>query len=258
MPGTPGHPRQYEILASSVIDHVTGLEWERTPTASLYTWDDAQTHCEALELDGNTGWRAPARIELVSLLDLGLAAPRVDPDVFGGELGVQWTMSTADNPDKAWIVPFSDAGTALYAVAKTTTLPVRCVRTETPPPAITAQFVNNGDGTVSDAVTGLMWLEQPTNHTLSSALGYCADLSYAEHDDWALPTVTELLTLIDESATNPALDPSVFVSVQGLGYYASTDAVIGGTQTWTVHIYRGEVFAQTSTSTPHVRCVRRP
>ncbi|MBN1422789.1 MAG: DUF1566 domain-containing protein [Planctomycetes bacterium] len=71
------------------------------------------------------------------------------------------------------------------------------------------RFVDNADGTVSDTCTGLMW-EKDTPMPPSAydpdqggriqwpmALRYCEDLELAGYDDWRLPNVLELATLID-------------------------------------------------------------
>jgi hypothetical protein len=86
------------------------------------------------------------------------------------------------------------------------------------------RFVDMGDGTVIDALTGLMWLKDadcfgysdwqtaldvvadfnttPTNYD-------CADYDEIDppHDDWSLPNRKELFSLIDYSKWEPALPP---------------------------------------------------
>ncbi len=60
-------------------------------------------------------------------------------------------------------------------------------------------YTQNGDGTVTDLVTGLMW-EQPVGMaggTFTDAMSYCDGLSLAGHSDWHLPTRIELVSIID-------------------------------------------------------------
>jgi len=59
-------------------------------------------------------------------------------------------------------------------------------------------FVNNGDGTVSDNVTGLHWQRHHSAAmAYSGASGYCDGLDLGGHQDWRLPDIRELYSLID-------------------------------------------------------------
>lgn len=58
-------------------------------------------------------------------------------------------------------------------------------------------YRDNGDGTVSDLVTGLMWQKNPgRKKTLSEARKEIRNFSLAGHNDWRIPTVKELYSLI--------------------------------------------------------------
>lgn len=66
------------------------------------------------------------------------------------------------------------------------------------------RFSNNGDGTVTDAKTGLMWAAHDNGipiHWLD-ALAYCQKYSGGGYSDWRLPTLTELANLFDPQTTN--------------------------------------------------------
>jgi hypothetical protein len=60
-------------------------------------------------------------------------------------------------------------------------------------------FTDNGDGTVTDDHTGIMWTEADNGATVTwqAALDYCNALTTAGHTDWHLPTAVEAITLID-------------------------------------------------------------
>ena len=75
------------------------------------------------------------------------------------------------------------------------------------------RFTDQDDGTVLDNLTGLEWVKAP--HSLpenssivvrwSSGINFCNNLSYADHSDWRLPSVKELMSLVDYGRYNPAL-----------------------------------------------------
>ena len=62
-------------------------------------------------------------------------------------------------------------------------------------------FVDNGDGTVTDQVTGLMWMQKDSGRGMNwkDALEYAANLVYAGYDDWRLPNAKELQYIVNYS-----------------------------------------------------------
>jgi len=72
-----------------------------------------------------------------------------------------------------------------------------------------ASYTNNGDGTVTDNVTGLMWQQNPGEKmTYDQAVAGASAFSMAGYDDWRLPTIKELYSLIQHSGTDyhPCVD----------------------------------------------------
>lgn len=71
-------------------------------------------------------------------------------------------------------------------------------------------FVDNGNGTISDLATDLTWIQNDSGAGMdwSSALNYCESLTYAGISDWRLPNAKELQSIVDYSrspdATNSA------------------------------------------------------
>lgn len=70
-----------------------------------------------------------------------------------------------------------------------------------------------GSGSVLDTKTGLRWQQTfaPGPYTWTAALAYCRSLSAGGFSSgWRLPNMKELRTLVDESASNPAIDGTAF------------------------------------------------
>jgi hypothetical protein len=66
-------------------------------------------------------------------------------------------------------------------------------------------FADNGDGTVNDLNTGLMWQQDPGEKmTYTEAVAGAASFLLAGYDDWRLPTIKELYSLIDFSGQDPS------------------------------------------------------
>ena len=75
-------------------------------------------------------------------------------------------------------------------------------------------FVDNGDGTISDLATGLMW--QKSDDGISKdweeSLTYAESLQLANKNDWRLPNAKELQSIVDytrspQTTNSPAIDP---------------------------------------------------
>lgn len=113
------------------------------------------------------------------------------------------------------------------------------------------RFIDNGDGTVTDNTTGLVWLKNANCFEVlnwSEALTACnglADGSCGLSDasiagDWSLPNVNQLLSLIDRSQDSPALPPgNPFINVQLSYYWTSTYAAYDNAFAWYVFIVDG-------------------
>jgi Protein of unknown function (DUF1566)/Kre9/KNH-like N-terminal Ig-like domain len=96
------------------------------------------------------------------------------------------------------------------------------------------RFEDNADGTVTDHLTGLVWLKNANcggSMNWDDALTYCNNLASGSCGltdgsvvgDWRLPNRKELLSLVDYSRSHPALPQShLFDNVQSSYYWSST------------------------------------
>ena len=74
------------------------------------------------------------------------------------------------------------------------------------------RFVENGDGTVTDTCTGLMWMKEaldingngsPDSRQRGQCILICEELTFAGFDDWRLPTARECASLMEPGFTYP-------------------------------------------------------
>lgn len=127
---------------------------------------------------------------------------------------------------------------------------------EGPQPA----YQDNGDGTVTDLNTGLMWQQGDTHLSphphFYKARRYCESLTLAGHSDWRIPDRRELLSIVDYGRFNPAINP-VFSFCYSSDYWSGdTDASGGGGEAWCVDFNYGDVDHWDKGDYRHVRCVR--
>ena len=128
-----------------------------------------------------------------------------------------------------------------------------------PPPA-TPRFTDNGDGTVTDTHTDLMWTQNANLYGQNDwwdATSYCWDLTLAEKSDWSLPYISELNSLIDETQVDPALPPdNPFTNVQSDLYWSSTTDSYQTNYAWGVNLGDGSVGYGEKSNDIDVWCVR--
>jgi len=121
---------------------------------------------------------------------------------------------------------------------------------------IAGRFVDNRDGTVTDNCTGLMWQKEtaPGVYSSSAAIEYCESLALAGHEDWRLPNVRELQSIVDYGRWGPAIDPAFQA---GADWYWSSSAVLNSTDAvWMVLFNCGYVGHDIAVYTHFVRAVR--
>lgn len=106
-----------------------------------------------------------------------------------------------------------------------------------------SNFIVNGDDTVTHATTRLMWQQEPqvSFRTYASAVSYCSSTGFAGYDDWRIPSLKELLSLVDYKRFDPALDPIVFDQISsGQSMWAHSQR-LGNTTVWTMNAKEGRV-----------------
>jgi len=119
------------------------------------------------------------------------------------------------------------------------------------------------NGTVLDQKTGLTWQQSTVNTTYSygDAMTYCSGNTPAlPGSGWRLPTMKELLSIVDDrAATPPTLDTAFFLSAQAGWYWTGTPSALMASNVWIVTFGNGGVFSKDITlpaTTAYIRCVR--
>jgi hypothetical protein len=120
----------------------------------------------------------------------------------------------------------------------------------------TLSYSNNGDGTVTDNVTGLMWQRQDDDNTynFADATSYCSILNLGDYSDWRLPTVKELIIISDFGTINPSIN-SVFTYTNTSFYWSST-SISANNKFFVVFQNPSANPSMYATDSYFVRCVR--
>ncbi|MCB9738449.1 MAG: DUF1566 domain-containing protein [Deltaproteobacteria bacterium] len=114
-------------------------------------------------------------------------------------------------------------------------------------------------GVVTDGKTGWMWQRtiEAKTVTWEGAKQYCADLALAGYDDWQLPHKDDLLGLVLNTTTTPAIDTTAFPGTPAKPFWTRTlYAPRQTTHAWGVDFEDGGEGYAAFEELHHVRCYR--
>jgi len=228
-------PSYTDNADGSVTDNITGLLWEKAHHPKRIGYYDAKRYCKNLNLGGRRDWRLPTIKELFSLSDFRGSENRrfyiddvfdfAEPDAsilqndrFASThrtsmMGQTWSSTIytgvhygRPGVEAAFFYNFLDGHIKQAPTqGRAMGLFYRCA---SGPEWGINDFHVKGDGTVTDRATDLMWQQVDDGRTRDwvEALQYCEGLTLAGYDDWRLPNVKELQTIVDYTKNDPALD----------------------------------------------------
>lgn len=115
-------------------------------------------------------------------------------------------------------------------------------------------YTDNGNGTVTDNNTGLMWQKQDDGalRTWDVAGSYCASLGTG----WRLPTKKELISIVNFGAYNPSIDTTYFLATKSMGYWSSTTGPYAPAGAWVIDFKAGAVDYYGPDNGLYVRCTK--
>ena len=230
----------------TITDLNTGLMWVKA-RGSQVTWTNAMSGAATCTVGGYKDWRAPTIKELYSLINFtgqssttsATSIPYLNTAYFdfvygagGTAIGTRlidcqdwsatrYVSTTMNGNPTAFGVNFADGRIKGYPISGGPSVVnyIRYVRGNTSYGV--NHYTNNGDGTVTDAATGLMWAQTDsgTGMNWQDALAWVQAknaVKYLGHSDWRMPNAKELQSIVDytrspATSNSPAIDP-VFTS----------------------------------------------
>ena len=231
---------------------------------------------------GYGDWRLPTIKELTNIVNFSISypGPTIDTRFFPNtHASFYWSSTTyAFYTNYAWGMDFDDGGD--YSTNKYSRYYVRAVcggqigsfaNLAIGSPDVVDSgslddvstaaggYKDNGDGTVMDTSTGLTWQQATPDNlmTWEEALSYCETLNLGNYTDWRLPTIMELLSLVDHSSYNPAINTTYFPDTVSSFYWSSTTGALYTHYAWGVYFYYGDdYYFSKNYNYYHVRAVR--
>lgn len=125
-------------------------------------------------------------------------------------------------------------------------------------------FIDNGNGTITDTVTGLMWQKTDGGEMkIENAKIYCDTLSLGSFTDWQLPTALEAYSILNLQQLNPSIDVSYFTNTNAEYWWTSQTQANDTNKIWSTNAGGGignhprtETISAGGTKKFHVRAVR--
>lgn len=127
--------------------------------------------------------------------------------------------------------------------------------------ANTSIFANetNKSSVVTDKIHTIYWQDnlssQKSSEDWDDAVEYCDKLVLNSIDKWRLPTFNELLSIVDYTRVNPAINP-IFDYVNEGTYWTSRDFSASRSRAWTIDFRTGKTYYSYKTTNHSVRCVK--
>ncbi len=133
------------------------------------------------------------------------------------------------------------------------------------------RFADNGDGTVGDRLTGLVWLKNADCHGTKNwdgalaaanglAAGACGLADGSRPGDWRLPNINEIASLISLASILPAIPTTAgsttFANVRSTYYWSSTTTAATDYYAWMAYLDMGYLDVVSKVQALHVWPVR--
>ena len=289
----------------TVSDSLTGLMWFKdgncfgdlpwlSALKAVTDFNQGEATCHDIKNEYHD-WFLPDLNQLASLLDAQAKVPsdslRLD-GFTGVQNGVYWSATAYHGRLNAWGVDFTNGAIDLHnkldrhllIIARKDTLgkkiaikgsrPVDLLEDENNKSLSKSdqRYIDNGDGTVTDARTGLMWLQDgsclpkldwqgalTSAKLLDSGQGSSScSAAMKQYADWSLPNAIELKSLIDYKVDYPALSAGhPFKAVAPSGYWTSTSVAGAPEQAFMIDCNTGAMRPTLKTLPYHVLAVRQ-
>jgi len=247
-PGTT--PSYSDNDDGTVTDNVTGLMWQQTfdhngdgsiDYDDKLSYNDILTMADTVTTGGYTDWRLPSLKEMYSLImfsgqDVSSYSDKETENLIPFINTDYFDFAYGDTKARERLIDVQCATTNLYVSTEvsyvfgvnladgrikgygydmgTSTKMFNYLLVRGNETYGINSFTDNGDGTITDEATGLMWMQDDNAEAIfwEGALSYAENFEYAGHTDWRLPDVKELQSIVDytrspASSNSAAIDP---------------------------------------------------
>ncbi len=228
-----------------VVDDVTKLMWQDNGDAKTTekNWVEAKKYCTNLVLEKYNDWRLPNYNELVSIVNYKKYPIAANSNFKNIAPEFYWSSASSKVDSlHAWGVYFNYGYT--YDYVKSEKYNVRCVR---------------GTAQVPKKISKLQWQDNKDVKKIKkdwqSAKGYCKSLKFDNKNNWRLPSIKELESIVDITKYDNVLSDKLSHAVSK-NYWSRTSTFVDNTNAWKIDFRDGNLNYNYKTAQYYVRCVR--
>lgn len=171
------------------------------------------------------------------------------------------TLSAAPAADSVFSGWSGDCSTCSGNTVCTVTMNASrsCTASFAPAPTPAGRYNDNSNGTVTDMRTGLMWqkADDGIKRNWSTAMSYCETLTLGGYNDWHLPMLGALQSIVRAGTGSPHID-TLYFSCRPYYYWSATQHSAHAALAWGVGFHKGSSDANDKNVSVYARCMRGP
>lgn len=146
----------------------------------------------------------------------------------------------------------NNIGLILYLVSFNVFAEQYCASIDNVPRTTPNVRFEDNNGLISDVYTNLMWTKcsigltgincetgTANTYTWKQGLDYSESIIFNSYNDWRIPNVKELRTIVEVNCISPSINPNYFPNTSSVRYWTSTPDISNPDHAWVVSFHDG-------------------
>ena len=245
-----------KINRNIILDKKTNLMWLDTSNRDnlTMTFPQAYRYCKNLTINKYANWRVPTIEELYTIVDYNSSNPALKSEFKHISPNGYWSANSYQLDNNLIIgMNFNDGSDGVSR--KTNLQHTICVRGD----FSTNHSFSKENDIVLDTKTNIEWQDNNDTKnkflTYEEANSYCKNLILSNKNNWRIPTLKELHSIVDRGNFMPSINQS-FSNTNSRFYWTSTLYKDDNKKVWTILFTDGNDYQKIKDKKAYIRCVR--
>ncbi len=235
----------------------TNLTWQSADNDGNVDWLSAKNFCSSLRLADHENWRLPTVSELESLYAPGSRESYKIEGEIALTTGYLWS-DRKDGSGTALLYDYRRGHSSSFVRGSSNGMRALCVRDNVSAPLVSKSgFIDSGDGAVTQVATSLSFQKEDNDDNIDWQHGveFCNSLKLGGHENWRLPSISELESLYDPGSKEKYRIKGEIVLTTGFLWSDRKDGA-GTALLYDYRYGRRSSFVRGSSNGVRVLCVR--